>query len=253
MSVDAVRRTRAGLLASWVGKIRAQLRAGDFAGVLSEREIAVLLCGASADHAALVSARLMQMLKSRDSTGAFLNSAIGMTTRSPDSSFEGSHRRRGARAGGPSLNFCSSTPARFVHNVCDPSPLTPIPDASAPHSEEAGAMTTARDLIVDQSAAMAESGNRLTTWYAQGHSDGLGDRLLMFDNTTAPSWELLRFNPSLARDPQVRDGTAAPDGAIEHVPAPGLSRRSVRSRSSVTKRASPSSRPMSRECDSRTR
>ena len=81
---------RDGLLASAVGKIRAQLRAGDFAGVLSDREIAVLLCGASSDHAALVSARLMKMLKSGDSTGAFLNSAIGMTTRSPESSFEGS-------------------------------------------------------------------------------------------------------------------------------------------------------------------
>jgi hypothetical protein len=61
-------------------------------------------------------------------------------------------------------------------------------------------MTTARDLIVDQSAAMVESGARLTTWYAQGHADGLGDRLLMFDNTSAPSWEILRFKPALARD-----------------------------------------------------
>jgi hypothetical protein len=81
---------RGGVLAASVGKIRAQLRAGDFAGVLSDREIAVLLCGASSDHAALVSARLMKMLKSGDATGAFLNSAIGMTTRSPESSFEGS-------------------------------------------------------------------------------------------------------------------------------------------------------------------
>ena len=63
-------------------------------------------------------------------------------------------------------------------------------------------MSTARDLIVDQLPPAADSGNRLTTWYAQGHSDGLGDRLLMFDNTTAPSWELLRFNPALARDPR---------------------------------------------------
>jgi hypothetical protein len=53
---------RGGVLAASVGKIRAQLRAGDFAGVLSDREIAVLLCGASSDHAALVSARLMKML-----------------------------------------------------------------------------------------------------------------------------------------------------------------------------------------------
>jgi hypothetical protein len=89
VSVDAAA-GRNGLLAASVGKIRAQLRAGDFAGVLSDREIAVLLCGASSDHAALVSARLMKMLKAEDSTGAFLNSAIGMTTRSPESSFDGS-------------------------------------------------------------------------------------------------------------------------------------------------------------------
>jgi hypothetical protein len=63
-------------------------------------------------------------------------------------------------------------------------------------------MTTSSDLIVDQLPPPADSGNRLTTWYAPGHSDGLGDRLLMFDNTTAPSWELLRFNPALARDPR---------------------------------------------------
>jgi hypothetical protein len=61
-------------------------------------------------------------------------------------------------------------------------------------------MSTARDLIVDQLPPSAEGSNRLTTWYAQGHSDGLGDRLLMFDNTAAPSWELLRFKPELARD-----------------------------------------------------
>jgi len=100
MSVDAAA-GRNGLLASSVGKIRAQLRAGDFAGVLSDREIAVLLCGASSDHAALVSARLMKMLKAADSTGTFLNPAIGMTTRSPEASFEGSlvgaARKRAAR------------------------------------------------------------------------------------------------------------------------------------------------------------
>lgn len=61
-------------------------------------------------------------------------------------------------------------------------------------------MSTARDLIVDQLPPAADNGSRLTTWYAQGHSDGLGDRLLMFDNTTAPSWEILRFKPALAQD-----------------------------------------------------
>jgi hypothetical protein len=63
-------------------------------------------------------------------------------------------------------------------------------------------MTTARDLSVDQFARMVESGSRLTTWYAQGHTDGFGDRLLMFDNTNAPSWEILRFKPVLARQPK---------------------------------------------------
>jgi len=61
-------------------------------------------------------------------------------------------------------------------------------------------VSTARDLIVDQLPPAADNGSRLTTWYAQGHSDGLGDRLLMFDNTTAPSWEILRFKPALAQD-----------------------------------------------------
>jgi hypothetical protein len=41
----------------------------------------------------------------------------------------------------------------------------------------------------------------LASWYAQGLSDGLGDRLLMFDNSSAPSLELLRLNPALADIP----------------------------------------------------
>ena len=41
----------------------------------------------------------------------------------------------------------------------------------------------------------------LASWYAQGLSDGLGDRLLMFDNSGAPSLELLRFHPHLAQTP----------------------------------------------------
>jgi hypothetical protein len=61
-------------------------------------------------------------------------------------------------------------------------------------------MITAHDLFPDQFASEAGSDTRLTTWYAQGQSDGLGDRLLMFDNTNAPSWEILRFKPALTRD-----------------------------------------------------
>jgi len=81
---------RPGLLPVWVGKIRAQLRAGDFAGVLSDREIAVLLCGASAEHANSVFARLQRIFSSGDDAQVFLQSTIGMTTRSPGSSSQGS-------------------------------------------------------------------------------------------------------------------------------------------------------------------
>ena len=42
----------------------------------------------------------------------------------------------------------------------------------------------------------------LASWYAPGLSDGLGDRLLMFDNSAAPSLELLRFRPDFADRPQ---------------------------------------------------
>jgi hypothetical protein len=38
----------------------------------------------------------------------------------------------------------------------------------------------------------------LASWYAEGTSDGLGDRLLMFDNAGTPSLELLRFRRHLA-------------------------------------------------------
>ena len=41
----------------------------------------------------------------------------------------------------------------------------------------------------------------LASWYAQGLSDGLGDRLLMFDNSGAPSLELLRFRPDVGQVP----------------------------------------------------
>jgi hypothetical protein len=60
-------------------------------------------------------------------------------------------------------------------------------------------MTLAHDLIIEQFSPVDRQ-TPLATWYAQGHSDGLGDRLLMFDNTSAPSWEILRFRPALAND-----------------------------------------------------
>jgi hypothetical protein len=61
-------------------------------------------------------------------------------------------------------------------------------------------MITSQDLIIDQFTPEGDPDKRLTTWYAQGFSDGLGDRLLMFDNTSSPSWEILRFKAALAGD-----------------------------------------------------
>ena len=63
-------------------------------------------------------------------------------------------------------------------------------------------MITAHDLILDQFDPDESSDKRLTTWYAQGQSDAIGDRLLMFDNTNLPSWEILRFRPALAHNPR---------------------------------------------------
>ena len=89
MTIDAAM-DAPGLLPSWVARIRARLRAGDRAGMLNDREIAVLLYGASADQAAQVSARLEQLLESRGGTPGFVPPTVGVTTRDPDSPLEGS-------------------------------------------------------------------------------------------------------------------------------------------------------------------
>jgi hypothetical protein len=52
-----------------------------------------------------------------------------------------------------------------------------------------------------QDAPASSPAQPLASWYAQGMSDGLGDRLLMFDNSEAPSLELLRFHQELAQAP----------------------------------------------------
>jgi hypothetical protein len=59
-------------------------------------------------------------------------------------------------------------------------------------------MTIARDLIVDSFSQPRETPKALASWYAQGLSDGLGDRLLMFDNTGGSALELLRFRREFA-------------------------------------------------------
>src|SRR3954468_19810868 len=62
-------------------------------------------------------------------------------------------------------------------------------------------MNSAPDILVDPVARVPNHDAPLASWYTHGVSDGLGDRLLMFDNTAAASLELLRIRPALAAAP----------------------------------------------------
>jgi PEGA domain len=53
----------------------------------------------------------------------------------------------------------------------------------------------------DSPSQPAQASRALASWYAPGVSDELGDRLLMFDNSNAPSLELLRFRRALTATP----------------------------------------------------
>ena len=62
-------------------------------------------------------------------------------------------------------------------------------------------MNRARTIhFTNKSADQTESSQDRASWYTPGFSDGLGDRLLMFDNTSASSLELLRFKPEFGGD-----------------------------------------------------
>lgn len=89
MEVDASM-LRHGVMTTLLRRIRAQMRAGDFAGILSDTEIALLLRDASAEQAAVVSARLKQLIESETGADPFASPAIGVTTCSPGSRFQGS-------------------------------------------------------------------------------------------------------------------------------------------------------------------
>ena len=60
---------------------------------------------------------------------------------------------------------------------------------------------SARKLSIDDAHDSPAHQQSRASWYAQGISDGIGDRLLMFDNTGGPSLELLRFSWRLAASP----------------------------------------------------
>ena len=58
-----------------------------------------------------------------------------------------------------------------------------------------------RAVRIDPALAEPSAASHLASWYMPGLSDGLGDRLLMFDNTASASLELLRFRRDLGDVP----------------------------------------------------
>lgn len=64
-----------------------------------------------------------------------------------------------------------------------------------------GSMTSAFGRLPDAFPPDPATRQHLASWYTPGLSDALGDRLLMFDNTTASPLELLRFKPEFSRTP----------------------------------------------------
>ncbi len=55
--------------------------------------------------------------------------------------------------------------------------------------------------IFDETPRRQTSPPSLASWYMPGLSDGMGDRLLMFDNSGSPSLELLRFKKEFSDQP----------------------------------------------------
>ncbi len=75
-------------------------------------------------------------------------------------------------------------------------------------------ITRIPNLRTDPSDPPADGHASVASWYTQGTSDGLGDRLLMCDNTGAASLELLRFRRDLATAPGFEDALRARVAAL---------------------------------------
>jgi hypothetical protein len=69
----------------------------------------------------------------------------------------------------------------------------------APERDERARVPSPGGTAASASQPQAPALPGLFAWYAPGFSDGLGDRLLLFDNTDGRPLELLRLCPSLAR------------------------------------------------------
>ena len=57
---------------------------------------------------------------------------------------------------------------------------------------------SAQKITQDETQRSSSDPQPRASWYAQGFSDSIGDRLLMFDNSRGPSLELLRFSRRVA-------------------------------------------------------
>lgn len=62
-------------------------------------------------------------------------------------------------------------------------------------------MSSHRTRVPSDPSARPSASPYLASWYMPGFSDGLGSRLLMFDNTRAPAWELLRLRTEFTAAP----------------------------------------------------
>jgi hypothetical protein len=63
---------------------------------------------------------------------------------------------------------------------------------------------------------------QLASWYTEGVSDGVGDRLLMFDNSGNTSLELLRFRPELVAVPGFEEALRERIAALQAFPHPAF-------------------------------
>jgi PEGA domain len=85
-------------------------------------------------------------------------------------------------------------------------------------------MKRARDLTHDVPSGAPPTQPDLASWYAPGLSDALGDRLLMFDNTSAPSLELLRIRPELTDTPGFEEALRERVRSLQHFRHPSFAR-----------------------------
>jgi hypothetical protein len=81
--------SRPGLLQRWTSEIRARLRGSDLAGMLSDREVGILLTGISPTDAGAVSARICQQAL-RERGGTETGVSIGIASRSAGAVLNGS-------------------------------------------------------------------------------------------------------------------------------------------------------------------